>query len=768
MNRFQFQLTLFILLLLSGELFSQQEAGMIIPRDTSFTPYQAWIKIQKDFPNAILVKPQLPAGVRAEKDVVYASLHNTPFGRRELHLDLFRPEKSGKYPVLLLIHGGGWRSGNKSMDFPLAQQIAAKGYVTAAIEHRLSPEALYPAAVYDIKAAIRFLRANAKKYQIDPDKIAVAGSSAGGQLAALVGSTAGVEKFEGEEGNPGVSSAVQAIVDIDGVLDFNTPDEKGKNEEAAKKSAGALWFGATFNQNQEKWIEASPIQYVGKNTPPMLFINSALPRFHFGRDSVISILNKNRIYSEVHTIENTPHPFWLFHPWFEPTVKYMVGFLDKVLKPTSCPVLSVSPNHRYLLAGKQPFFWLGDTGWLMLSKLNKTEIEKYLQNRKEKGFNVVQVMVLHNLAAVNCKGDSALINRNVATPRLTNTEDQSGYWDNLDFTVDLAAEKGIYLALVPVWGTNVKAGLVTSKQAETYAEFLAKRYRNKPNIVWLNGGDVRGSDSIKVWQTIGRTLKKYDPNHLISYHPFGRTQSSTWFHQEDWLDFNMFQSGHRRYDQDTARNETRYGEDNWRYLLADYAKKPIKPSLDGEPSYEGIPQGLHDTLQPKWTAGDVRRYAYWSVFSGGCGFTYGNNSVMQFYKPDGIPGAYGARESWETALNSPGASQLTHLKNLMDRYRFYELVPDPSLVADQGERYNYQPVLKGKNVLLIYTYNGRPIKLKPDFLKNSNYKYSWYSPRSGEMLPDLKPINSEGNLFTPQGGMKDGNDWVLILEKISN
>jgi acetyl esterase/lipase len=332
MNLFQRIFALCILILFSEELFSQTGKQMEIPRDTSFTPYQAWIKIQKDFPEARIVKPQLPAGVLAESNVVYATLANTPYGKRDLHLDLFRLEKPGKYPVLLLIHGGGWRSGNKSMDIPLAQQIAAKGYVTAAVEHRLSPEALYPAAVYDIKAAVRFLRANARKYNIDPKRIAIGGSSAGGQLASLVGVTAGVSKFEGTEGNPEVSSAVQAIIDIDGVLDFNTPDEKGKNEEAAKKSAGALWFGTTFNQNSEQWIEASPIQYVGKNTPPMLFVNSALPRFHFGRDSVIAILNKHRIYTEVHTIENTPHPFWLCHPWFEPTVGYMVNFLDKVLK----------------------------------------------------------------------------------------------------------------------------------------------------------------------------------------------------------------------------------------------------------------------------------------------------------------------------------------------------------------------------------------------------------------------------------------------------
>lgn len=303
-----------------------------IPKDTSFTPYQAWIQIKREFPQAIIVKPQLPEGVIAEKEIIYASLPDTPYGKRNLHLDLFRPDKTGRYPALILVFGGGWRSGNKSMQVPMAQKIAAKGFVTATVEYRLSPEAIYPAAVYDIKAAIRFLRANADKYNIDPDKIAITGSSAGGQLAALIGSTAGLLKFEGNEGNPGISTAIQAIIDMDGILDFTDPNESAKDDDPSRKSAGAWWFGATFKEAPGLWIEASPIQYIGKNTPPMLFINSALPRFHAGRDSAITILNKYNIYSEVHTIPNTPHPFWLFHPWFGPTVDYMVAFLDKILK----------------------------------------------------------------------------------------------------------------------------------------------------------------------------------------------------------------------------------------------------------------------------------------------------------------------------------------------------------------------------------------------------------------------------------------------------
>lgn len=311
---------------------AQQPVSQPFPRDTSFTPYQTWVKIKKEFPMAEIVQPHLPDGVLAISDLVYATLDDTPYGKRELHLDLFRPAMEGRYPALLLIHGGGWRSGNKSMQVPLAQQIAAKGYVTAAVEYRLSPEALYPAAVEDIKAALRFLRANVATYAIDPDKIAISGSSAGGQLAALVGMTPGIERFNGMIKVDPRSEQVQAIIDMDGILDFTDPNESGKDNDPAKPSAGAYWFGATFRQAPDKWIEASPLRYASANTPPMLFINSAFPRFHAGRDSVITLLSTHGIMTEVQTLPDTPHPFWLFHPWFEPTVNYMVSFLKRISK----------------------------------------------------------------------------------------------------------------------------------------------------------------------------------------------------------------------------------------------------------------------------------------------------------------------------------------------------------------------------------------------------------------------------------------------------
>ena len=434
--------------------------------------------------------------------------------------------------------------------------------------------------------------------------------------------------------------------------------------------------------------------------------------------------------------------------------------------------LKVSANHRFFTTSDgKPFFWLGDTGWLLFSKLTREDAEKYLEDRRKKGFNLIQVMVLHSVGAVNVYGDSALINKNVATPRilvngLSSDKSQHDYWSHVDYIVDLAAKKGIYIAMVPVWGANVKEKHVNQAQARIYAKFLADRYKNRPNIIWMNGGDVPGIDSIDVWRALGATLHQVDPNHLITFHPRGRTQSSTWFHNDDWLSFNCFQSGHRDYAQDTSKTDLNYGEDNWKYANADYAKTPIKPTLDAEPIYEGIPHGLHDTLQPRWTAADLRRYAYWSVFAGGCGFTYGNNSVMQMRKPNDKAVSYGAKAAWYDAMNDPGASQMVYLKKLMLSRPYFERVPDESLVAGkQGDRYDYIAATRGTDYAFLYTCNGHVITVNLGKIHGAKIKASWYKPSTGDVqiigIFDNKGIRA----FNPPGEAKYGNDWVLILDK---
>jgi hypothetical protein len=437
--------------------------------------------------------------------------------------------------------------------------------------------------------------------------------------------------------------------------------------------------------------------------------------------------------------------------------------------------LKISENKRFLMtADGKPFFWLGDTGWLLLNKLDRKEADQYLEDRRKKGFNVIQVMVLHTIPEKNIYGKPALKNGDVGKPdtskgNLATDSTQYDYWDHLDYMVDVAEKKGLYMALVPVWGSPVKSGKVSPEQAKQYAAFLAKRYRDKTNIIWMNGGDIKGSDSLKVWQTIGQTLRANDPNHLITFHPRGRSQSSLWFHSASWLDFNMVQSGHQRYEQDTSRKETlHYGEDNWKYIDADYQLKPIKPTIDAEPSYEGIPQGLHDIKQPRWTDADVRRYGYWSVFAGAFGYTYGQNSVMQMHRKEDKESAYGSDELWTSAINTPGASQMVYLKNLMLSRSFFERVPDQTLVASDAyaEKYDRIVATRGKEYVMAYTYTGREFALQMGKIPGEKVKASWFDPRTGKIRFFAEIPNKGTAKFNPPGEKKNGNDWVLILDKI--
>jgi hypothetical protein len=434
-------------------------------------------------------------------------------------------------------------------------------------------------------------------------------------------------------------------------------------------------------------------------------------------------------------------------------------------------LLKISENNRFIQTERgDPFFWLGDTGWLLFSKLDREEVAKYLDDRQEKGFNVIQVMVLHSLKIANVFGDSALVNGDVSKPMITEGNafediDAYDYWDHMDYIIQSAEERGIYMALVPVWGSNVRANLISKEQASIYATWLSKRYADKPNIIWLNGGDTKGDDHKSIWETIGQRIRENAPKHLITFHPFGRTKSSMWFHNADWLDFNMFQSGHRRYDQDDS--ELAYGQDNWKYIRDDYALIPIKPTLDGEPSYEGIPQGLHDPSEPFWNADDVRRYAYWSVFAGGCGFTYGHSAVMQMHRPGDTSPSYGVREYWTEAINAPGAHQMKYLKALMLSKPYFERIPDQSLIAsEQGEKYDYQIATRGNDYAFIYTYNGQEIQVAMGKISSSQVTASWYDPRNGQSSPIGKFVNKGIQTFDPPGEIKDGNDWILVLESI--
>lgn len=301
-----------------------------IPRDTSFTVYSAYTKELKKRPYIGIAKPQLPENVKAIENIPYSN----PSPNRNLNLNIYRPDDECRYPALLMVHGGGWSSGSLSMQIPMAQQIAAKGYVTIPVEYRLSPEALYPASVYDLKTAVRWVRANAEEYGIDTTKIAISGCSSGGHLAMLIGMTNFQAVYEGNGEYAEYQSNVHAVINIDGISDFSTDELDAARESLSKNKipASIKWLGATYEEDKNRWEEASPVNNITADSAPVCFINSSIPRFHGGRDEAIQKLSAYNIYSEVYTLDDTPHPFWLFHPWFESTVSYTVDFLDKMLK----------------------------------------------------------------------------------------------------------------------------------------------------------------------------------------------------------------------------------------------------------------------------------------------------------------------------------------------------------------------------------------------------------------------------------------------------
>ena len=275
-----------------------------------------------------------------------------------------------------------------------------------------------------------------------------------------------------------------------------------------------------------------------------------------------------------------------------------------------------------------------------------------------------------------------------------------------------------------------------------------------------------GDKGTASWDALARAIKKADPNHLMTFHPRGRTTSAWWYNDREWLDFNMFQSGHRRYGQRngdgdyTIKENTE--EDNWRYVEMSFEKSPLKPVIDGEPSYEDIPQGLHDFSAPRWQDYDVRRYAYWAVFAGCFGHTYGHNSIMQFMRP-GVLGSFGAEKAWWDAMKDPGYQQMKYIKWLMLTFPFTDRIGDQSIVAGQnGERYDRVIATRGTDYMLVYNYSGKPMKI--DLTKISGEKKdAWVMNPSDGTLKYLGEYDNTTTEFAFDGAYLRSSDKVLIV-----
>lgn len=422
------------------------------------------------------------------------------------------------------------------------------------------------------------------------------------------------------------------------------------------------------------------------------------------------------------------------------------------MKPWDHGQLTVTANGRYLKhADGTPFFWLGDTAWLLFQRLTLNESKTYFDFRRSQGYTVIQIMMVHTVDAPDRSGNRPFQDQDMARPN-------EAFFDHIEKVFRLALEAGLYIAPVCVWGSIVHAGCLGLEKAAAYGQYLVRRFARLPNLIWINGGDIDGSVHAAEWQILGRTIKSADPDHLMTFHPRGGMQSSRWFHDAAWLDFNMFQSGHTRYG--TRLDDFPFSEDNWRYVAADRDKKPVKPTLDGEPSYEDIPQGLHDITQPRWQACDVRRYAWWSVLAGAAGHTYGHNAVMQMYQP-GYKPAYGNTRTWDDAMHDPGAAQMQHLASLMTRLPYASGEPDQSLSPDSGEQYDRVAGFKGPGFAVCYVYRGRTVRLDTGRIDAEDLTAEWLDPRTGGTIP--AGLHRSGGLVP--FAAPDSQDWVLVLHQ---
>jgi acetyl esterase/lipase len=215
--------------------------------------------------------PHVPENVIWQTGVEYSNPDD-----QHLQLNLAQPKSGeGPFPAILCIHGGGFRAGTRDGYDSLCIQLAQRGYVAATVTYRLSPKYKFPAAVHDTKAAVRWLRANAATYKINPEKIGVTGGSAGGHLAQFLAVTAHVPEFEGTGGNPEQSSSVACVVNFFGPSDFTK--SYGKSVDAAVVLP--MWLGGNLETARELHIKASPLYWVTPDAAPTLCIHGTLDNY---------------------------------------------------------------------------------------------------------------------------------------------------------------------------------------------------------------------------------------------------------------------------------------------------------------------------------------------------------------------------------------------------------------------------------------------------------------------------------------------------------
>jgi hypothetical protein len=452
------------------------------------------------------------------------------------------------------------------------------------------------------------------------------------------------------------------------------------------------------------------------------------------------------------------------------TLFSLVDFSNCQLSETPRQIKVSSNGHYLVYEDGTPFFWLGDTAWELFHRLTLSEINTYLENRRDKGFNVIQAVVLaeiEGLTKPNQYGEVPFINLDPAKPN-------EKYFQLVDTTVKLALSKNLYMGLLPTWGDKVTllwgAGPVVfnAQNAYDYGLWIGKRYASYPNIIWILGGDRPAVNENNDWRPVWRAMAKgileaTDNKAFITYHPAGGDFStSQYIHNEEWLDMNMIQSGHGS------------GHDVpiWDLISRDRNLTPTKPVLDAEPNYEDHPVNPW----PKWNPEngyfrdyDVRKQTYRSVFAGACGVTYGHHSIWQFWNPKEEKINYADRY-WTEALDRPGATQMGYLRKLMESRPQLTRIADQSIIANgQGDKGEYICATRDSigSYILIYIPVGKKITVNTASMKSKKVYAWWMNPKTSEVqIAGTIQKKAIMEFTTPSQGYE--NDWVLVLDNPKN
>ena len=471
--------------------------------------------------------------------------------------------------------------------------------------------------------------------------------------------------------------------------------------------------------------------------------------------------------------------------------------------------LRVSENGRFLVRKDgSGFFPLADTAWAIAWRLNRGEVEKYLRHRKDQKFNMIALIAFpfygKSKVVANVYGDNPFeVNsgkwnplRPISTPGGSPENSvEYDYWDHLEYIIDASESRGMYVILLPTWGSYVAGNwggentseiIFNSTNSYKYGRWIGQRFRNKKNIIWMMGGDRNAVYGDKDYRDVFRAMAegvtdgvngvdKQDAKAdysttFMSYHPRkSMPNSSEWFHNDAWLDFNSTQDQPK--DQITA-------------IKLDYGLSPVKPTWLFEGRYEDCVK--KNEIYKDW---QIRFQSYQTVFAGGFGITYGHMNTYGF-NINAAGMTLDPDKKWESSLDDPGAMDMQYLLKLMTSLsndQFLDRIPDQSLIDDdeggmkgsEGAMSSRLQATRGSrgDYAMIYSANGRNIRLKMNRLTVPSMNAFWFNPRNGKWRikdreftnrrPFMKNIPSGPAApireFDPPGKVADGNDWVLVL-----